>query len=591
MLTSFIFAAKIFYSKDKKSLITFVVCSIIEIPLLLCELFYTKHFVDTIQNSAKNFAYKYILINMIILIAIIYITGILSSLKALCQTMIEEVSLFQKERMIIEKTLKLSILSLDSPNIKSLREKAMKLQLHNLLFEMLFFLSDALKILLLIFVLLYYKLYFLIFLIIILISLQLLINKYAAAKVEKINQSQIPLKRLGNYLFSLLVNRENIQEVKILEVYTYLKNKLDIIFNKNLLEIQKTLIYTELIKISLSLFYLLVNIAVITVLILSTAADIKSGGQFILLYQIVNILFSLIPSLSSHYSNITKCTIQYKDFIKYLKLEEESLYLCFKNMTSIIENNNLVEQNTGLDIIINNLSFSYPNSNVPTLKNINLNIKAREKIALVGSNGCGKSTLVKIIIGLYKPSTGNINYSLNGNLLPNNAIGNEIQVVFQDYVKLLRPIRENVALGNIKEINNDSKLFQVLKKADATQYSESLDTLLGPEFGGLDLSGGQWQKLAIARAHIKEGSLLIYDEATSALDPVSELKAFNSFLSLAHNKTSIIVTHRLSMTKFVDKIAVIDKGEIVEFGTHEELLKLNNIYTKMYYAQSSIYNL
>ncbi|OKP81484.1 hypothetical protein A3842_11570 [Paenibacillus sp. P3E] len=147
-------------------------------------------------------------------------------------------------------------------------------------------------------------------------------------------------------------------------------------------------------------------------------------------------------------------------------------------------------------------------------------------------------------------------------------------------------------MGDKRKIADNIQIEKALQKAmfDKFKEMEQLETLIGPEFGGQDLSGGEWQKLAVSRAYLSEGGILIYDEATSAMDPESELKAFQSFIELSGKKTAIFVTHRLSMTKYVDKIAVVENGKIVEYGTQKELLDLNKKYASMYRAQLSLYS-
>nr|WP_253074714.1 ABC transporter ATP-binding protein [Paenibacillus pseudetheri] len=165
----------------------------------------------------------------------------------------------------------------------------------------------------------------------------------------------------------------------------------------------------------------------------------------------------------------------------------------------------------------------------------------------------------------------------------------DARVVFQDFIKLQRPIRENIALGNMATIHDDSRLLSAMRTAEADNYGVALDSLVGPQFGGIDLSGGQWQRLAIARAYLNDGALMIFDEPTAALDPYAEQQAFDTFMKLGEQQTSIIVTHRLYMSKFVDRIFLFEDGEIVESGTHEELMRADGKYKKMFNRQSSLY--
>jgi ABC-type multidrug transport system fused ATPase/permease subunit len=268
--------------------------------------------------------------------------------------------------------------------------------------------------------------------------------------------------------------------------------------------------------------------------------------------------------------------VRFQDYLSYINLDEQ---------TTLVQD--IEDEKGAMQVKINKIFFSYGDSSKETLKNIDININPGERIAFVGDNGSGKSTLVKLIIGLYNPTRGDIEWIKNGRIL--NDKNKNIRIVFQDFAQLLRPIRENIALGNITAINDDSRLITAMEKAKADVNDADLDTLLGPQFGGVDLSGGQWQKLAIARAYLNESSLTIFDEPTAAMDPYSEQKAFDTFIMLGDKQTSIIVTHRLYMANQVDKIFLFENGEIIETGTHEELVQKNGKYKKMYDFQSSLY--
>ncbi|MCJ7841136.1 polysaccharide deacetylase family protein [Lederbergia sp. NSJ-179] len=271
-------------------------------------------------------------------------------------------------------------------------------------------------------------------------------------------------------------------------------------------------------------------------------------------------------------------SMRFKDYSSYLTMEEEPI----PDEASFI-------QSKGLGIMADQLIFRYPANNHDTLKNINFTIKPGSSVAFVGENGSGKTTLVKMILGLYRPTSGTIKWCNENGEVQIHNVANESRVIFQDFIKLLRPVRENVAIGDISMINNDAALLRALKKADADSFSEGLDTFLGPEFGGVDLSGGQWQRLAIGRAYLKKSSLTIFDEPTASLDPNSEKKAFDIFVNLGDQQTSIIVTHRLYITKFVDEIFMFENGEIVESGSHKELINAKGKYEKMFRQQSTLY--
>jgi ABC-type multidrug transport system fused ATPase/permease subunit len=567
-----------FYSKDKYNTILYIITNILTTPLFFMEIFLTKFVIDKIQNANEIFFYDNTLRMIVFLIIILYLTGINSSLKAITTTKLTEISLYEKERLILEKASKLLLIDLESPDIKTLREKSNRLSLFDLMAQWIECFVNSVTVIALMLLLIYYKCLVLVLVSILILLFQLMMNKRIAQKIEEIYQKQASSNRVVKYLFNLLVNRETIQEVRIYKMCNYLKSKMKNIFTRNFKEVERKFVVFETNKFFNNIVIALMKGLSITFLVVILGRDNDGTGLFVMLFQVTTQLFVLLPKLTTGYSNLKTSRMRYTQFIKYLNIEE--------GKTS---SNELKVKDKGMKIVVNDLDFRYRDNETDTLKNVNLVINPGEKVAFVGENGSGKSTLAKIILGLYKPSKGEIKW-FNGNeeiLL--SEVANRARVVFQDFTRLFRPIRENIAIGNINELKNDSVLQSALEKSEAYKFVQNLDDLVGPEFGGIDLSGGQWQKLAISRAYLTQKLLTIFDEPTAALDPEAELDAFRSFVKLSDNKTSIIVTHRLYMAKFVDKIFVISDGKIVECGTHDELIALKGKYQKMFKLQSSLY--
>jgi ATP-binding cassette subfamily B protein len=240
-----------------------------------------------------------------------------------------------------------------------------------------------------------------------------------------------------------------------------------------------------------------------------------------------------------------------------------------------------------------NVYFKYPNSDKYILNNISFSIRNGEKLAIAGENGSGKSTIIKLMLGLYKPDRGSI--TIDGNdifSLTPESLKRLFSVLFQDFYNYNLTLRENIALGNIERLNDDDAIKQAAQKGTADDIINNigLDTYLGKIYkDGIDLSYGHWQRIAISRTIMANGCILILDEPTAALDPKAEAQIYESFLKSTIGKCSILISHRLGSTRLADKIIVINKGTVVEFGTHVELIGANGIYKNMFEAQAEWY--
>ena len=242
-----------------------------------------------------------------------------------------------------------------------------------------------------------------------------------------------------------------------------------------------------------------------------------------------------------------------------------------------------------------NVSFKYPNRQDYALKDINFKIKSGEKISLVGENGSGKTTLIKLLSGFYDNYEGEILINeISMRLINQERFGDRIGIIFQDFNRYELTCRENIALGNIGFINYDDKLNDAIDKAYATEMINSLpdgiDTQLGVWFGGgIQLSGGQWQRIALSRAFLRDADCYILDEPSSSLDPVSEQEIFQQASELIKGKIGIFISHRLyNLRRISSEILVLNEGNLIEKGTHDKLMELGGHYKYLYNLQNSI---
>ncbi len=271
----------------------------------------------------------------------------------------------------------------------------------------------------------------------------------------------------------------------------------------------------------------------------------------------------------------------------YMDMLFEFLNYCGNSKKSI-DKKKLNSQISSVNI--KNLSFSYKNKK-NVLKNINISLQKGEKVALVGPNGSGKSTLIKILSGLYEIRAGDI--LINDISLKDIDIEDyytKISVLFQDFVKYELTLQENIGFGDMKNFHSTENMKTVLDKLQATFLKRNENYDLSMQLGnwfeeGQQLSQGQWQKVALARAYFKDASIYILDEPNAALDTVSEREIFDNFFEISREKIGIFISHRLSAAKMADKIIVMNKGEIVGIGNHDELLKNCPIYQILYQAE------
>lgn len=244
-------------------------------------------------------------------------------------------------------------------------------------------------------------------------------------------------------------------------------------------------------------------------------------------------------------------------------------------------------------IELKGVSFIYPNSDKPALENIDLTVRKGETIAIVGVNGSGKSTLTRLLTGLYLPASGEL--AIDGRNVSDiapKALYQGASAVFQRYQSYKMTVAENTRISEMEK-EAETAVRDVLEKADfpvdSEKLTEGLDTMLGKDFGGIDLSGGQWQRLAIARGLYRDHDMIILDEPTAAIDPIQEADIYHKFAEISKDKTAFIVTHRLGSAQIADRIIVMDAGHIVDMGTHEELMQREGKYREMYHAQAKWY--
>jgi len=394
------------------------------------------------------------------------------------------------------------------------------------------------------------------------------------------------VRKIDYFGSEIISDKSLFKEIRIFSLFSYIKNTLKTQF----MEIEKKTKISKMKKLTYNSFVLISNrIGTILALILLFINGNKD-------YIMSN--FLVVIAACTSFSSIINAFTQLFEFSRngFLNLE---LFYEFINLDIRKENNdniiNLKESNTKLDdlfaIDISNVSFKYPTSNY-VVSDISLKFKKGDIVFLVGENGCGKSTLVKLLTGLYTPSQGIIKYNdIDLKELGNSDYNHLLSCVFQDFGKYAVSVYDNVSFGNIQKKNDKIAIEQAAIESNADKFIKKLPngykTLLTKLFddNGVDLSGGQWQKLAIGRSLFSDAKLLILDEPTASLDINAEYEFFKKIRENSTERITILVSHRLSSIKLTDKILYMENGKILESGTHVELIKLGTKYSDLYKKQ------
>lgn len=312
-----------------------------------------------------------------------------------------------------------------------------------------------------------------------------------------------------------------------------------------------------------------------------------SVGQFALVFQqSLNLVFSA-EEILNQYSSISARNKYLDKFFDFLSTQ--------KIITSPPNPIVIPKSPTPQMIEFKNVSFKYPQTERYILKNFNLTIQSGEKIALVGENGAGKTTLIKLLLRFYDVSEGEVLVnSVNVKEIELDEWHKSIGALFQDFIKYQFTFKENVYLGDLTKANEEKFLKEAIERSGANKYLDSLpngiDQVVGKMFeGGIDLSGGQWQKLALARAFFRDAPILILDEPTSAIDAKAEYEIFQNVQKLQKDKTVVIISHRFSTVRHADRILVLEDGKILEEGSHENLMKKKGLYAELFEIQAQSY--
>ena len=425
-------------------------------------------------------------------------------------------------------------------------------------------------------------------LIVLLAPLPTLYTTYVGNKLNfKFSRDNEKILREAGYYQGLMLGKSS-SEIKALNLFNFFFGKWKALADDYVIREKKNQLVVFLLG-SVSGF--ITNIASVAaqifaiVLLTQGAISIGALGAVFILIQT---LISSTSRLFSGFSDFISKKNEASQFFELIDLDEQPISAnSAKNLKNPIDIAHLETKN---------LEYRYPLTDEIRISGINFSIKKGEKVAFVGENGAGKTTFIKLLTGMLQPSAGEILF--NGKSAENFSFADRydsMSYVFQELARFQSfTIADNVFLGDVERERNEQRIDESLDFAafDMTDESKkrTKDSLLGKDIGGTDLSGGEWQKIAIARAYYRNRDFIILDEPTSNLDPLAETEVFQQYMDMSAGKTVITVTHRISVASLADRVVVFKDGEIVEDGTHETLLQNNGEYARLYETQAEFYD-
>ena len=395
---------------------------------------------------------------------------------------------------------------------------------------------------------------------------------------SKLEDKSAPIRREYEFYEQAMIDRQFFKETRILGAFDYFKQKYLQTLKLLNRETWRTDSKSATIDLTMSLMTVVGYLGILYLLFISLQNGIITIGAFAAVFgSIASLIWMMEEILVWNLGYIMEGMGRLSYLIRFFDLPEKTGEEREVNWTG--------------DIEINNVSFTYPNAATESLRSLTLTIKSGETIAIVGENGAGKSTLTKVLMGIYEPTEGDITVSgVKIEDVANVSRFKGISAVFQKFQRYQLTLKENI---EISDIHVNQEIIPVMEQAgvefDSKTYPNGIETILSREFDGVDLSGGQWQRIAIARGLYRSHDLIILDEPTAAIDPIEESRLYEMFTKLAKSKTAIIVTHRLASAQLADRILVMEDGRIAEEGTHQDLMARNGLYAKMFKSQEQWY--
>jgi ATP-binding cassette subfamily B protein len=399
-------------------------------------------------------------------------------------------------------------------------------------------------------------------------------------------RSQTPERRELDYVRYLGASDETAKEVKIFGLADFIIDRFKTLANKFYNQNSKLAVSRSAWGTFFSILGTIGYYAAYSFIIFQTVTGKSTVGTLTFLAGSFRQLSTLMENMLNRFTTVSQGAIFLNDFLEFFEIKPR-----IKQSSSPLPFPKIIKQGFTFE----DVGFRYQGSERWANRHLNFTLYPGEKLALVGENGAGKTTLVKLLARLYDPTEGRI--LLDGVDLKTYNLDElrlNLGIIFQDYIRYQMTLSHNIAVGNIDEIDNapliQKAAAQSLADALAAKLPNHYDQWLGKRFNnGVELSGGEWQKVALARAYMKDAQVLILDEPTAALDARAEYEVFQRFAELTAGKSAILISHRFSTARMADRILVLEQGQLMEMGTHDELLDQDGRYAELFQLQAAGY--
>ncbi|GMK37871.1 ABC transporter ATP-binding protein [Paenibacillus sp. CCS19] len=570
--------------EDRRPIVRKATLDTVSMLMLPLRLFLIKLVMDRIQLwDQSTSAREALLLFCAALAALMTAAAFMGSSSLLMHTRIYEIGTLLKERMIVDKTTRLPLRAIESPAVQDARSRALQYAPDAVCIEAMSFIIQSVQAIVLTGFICWLGYWPLAVGMLLLGCGQSWLYAAIGTRLERSQTKQASSLRLADHLHRLLIAKGSAKEIRIFNLHTLLQQRWLDYNDEASKHREQAVARSERQKLLPELSFSLISGAAILIIMLSSASSSSSAGDYVVLFQCVALLAGAIPSAVKQVGSLAQMAVHHDSFNTYIQLPED--------LTAHQYQDDAAESSHPIGLRTEQLAFRYDHTaeHPAALNAISFEVKPGTKIAIVGDNGSGKSTLVKLLLGLYQPDEGKVQWLLSQGCLEAGHPACRTAAVFQDFNRYQLRLRDNVAIGDVTKIDDDAAIHAALAKSGLNYSHTSLDDMVGTAFGRFDLSGGQWQKVAAARAFMRGDSFLVFDEPTSALDPQAEREAFAHFLHAADGQTAILVTHRLGAAKLADTILVLKDGHLVEQGTHEQLMAAQGEYERLYRLQAAWY--